>query len=126
MEDHSQEPEPTSGNRDPPAAVFYQDVIVGSKPVAAAAAAASKACDGSSSNDGFVKVEDLERALAEISKMRLCVESILEKLPDKSYLRAFKEASDPDEAQRGFKPMTKVRYLLALRMPDLASSSRVP
>ena len=122
MKDHSQEPEPTSGNRDPPAAVFYQDVIVGSKPVAAAAAAASKACDGSSSNDGFVKVEDLERALAEISKMRLCVESILEKLPDKSYLRAFKEASDPDEAQRGFKPMTKVRYLLALRM----SSSRVP
>ena len=45
---------------------------------------------------------------------RLCVESILEKLPDKSYLKSFKEASDPDEAQHSFKPLTNVRYLPTL------------
>ena len=63
--DNSQESEPTSVNRDPPATVIYQDVTVESKP---AAAAESKACDGNS--DDFVEVEALERALAEISNMR--------------------------------------------------------
>ena len=78
-----------------------------------AADAASEACNGNNDivgNDVDVTDEACEEALAQIAKMRICVESILDKLPDKSHLTAFKEIS-MEGAQQDVEPLTYVRLI---------------
>ena len=103
---------------------FYQDVR---EPVEPQDAAAAVEVAAESNNDKSVAVagnndaveaeisgtidiepKDCDLALAQISKMRICVESLLAKLPDK-YLETFQEA--PKASLQNPEPVTYVRLI---------------
>ena len=55
-----------------------------------------------------IEPKDCDLALAQIAKMRICVESLLAKLPDK-YLETFQEA--PKASLQNPEPVTYVRLI---------------
>lgn len=98
-------------------AVFYQDdsALAASKGLAHAVEVSGSNNDGNGSSLKDLEVVDEEvrkEALAEVANLRLSFVSFLEKLPDKSYLAAFKEALFEEAPQPGREPLTYVRFSL--------------